>query len=295
MAFKSIPDFMTGMFGVHLQNFDYYNDYVIGNFVFAAQKPVIENAYTYEENGVLYCASGTQKGVYRYSYCLNNPLKYVGPSGQRWQDVDDWVERVVYGRTEVYYDRNVKSQADVDKKYGKNSGVKHLADGSIVGNGLYTVYYDLINNINGIIKDANGNIVNNDRNIFYGDGYILFAGVTDGSVNAATLHKNWFDNSSYIGPNNPKDYIGRDNYDYRPTWSPTEMAAYRHDKFYDALGAKGPLGAISQRTKCADLTLIKESKLIMNNPNVSASERRRAKSMYYGFSILDFLFKTTYR
>jgi RHS repeat-associated protein len=25
----------------------------------------------------------------RYSYCLNNPLKYVDPSGERWVDVDD--------------------------------------------------------------------------------------------------------------------------------------------------------------------------------------------------------------
>ncbi|MDR0206080.1 MAG: hypothetical protein LBI45_02325 [Bacteroidales bacterium] len=286
---------------LNLQVFDYYSYNVMRNFVFAEQKPVIQSTYTYEENGVYYCASGTEKGVYRYSYCLNNPLKYVDPTGQRWQDVDDWVERVVDGRTEVYYDRDVKSQADVDKKYGKNSGVKHLADGSIVGNGLYTVYNDLINNINGIMKDANGNIVNNDRNIIYGDGYILFAGVTDGSVNAATLHKNLF-GSSYIGPNNPQSYGNTtfgirptDNYDYRPTWSPTEMAAYRHDLRYDALNVKGIWGAISNRTKCADLILIQDCKQIMNDPNVSAYERSRASKMSTGFSIINFFFKTPHR
>ena len=72
---------MTGILGVHLQNFDYYHDYFIGNFVFNAPEPVIENVYTYEENGVLCCASATQKGVYWYTYARNCPLKYIDPDG----------------------------------------------------------------------------------------------------------------------------------------------------------------------------------------------------------------------
>ena len=55
---------MTGTLGFNLQIFDYYN--VIENFVFVESKPVIQNAYTYEENGVLYCASTTQKKVRNY-------------------------------------------------------------------------------------------------------------------------------------------------------------------------------------------------------------------------------------
>ena len=78
-----MPETLT----VHPQILDYYNYYVMCNYVVEAHKPVIQNAYTYEENGVLYCASATQKGVYRYSYCLNNPLKYTDPSGQTWYDV----------------------------------------------------------------------------------------------------------------------------------------------------------------------------------------------------------------
>ncbi|MDR0206084.1 MAG: hypothetical protein LBI45_02345 [Bacteroidales bacterium] len=66
---------------INLQVFDYYSYNVMRNFVFAEQKPVIQSTYTYEENGVYYCANGTEKGVYRYSYCLNNPLKYVDPTG----------------------------------------------------------------------------------------------------------------------------------------------------------------------------------------------------------------------
>jgi len=79
---------MTETLTVQPQNLDYYNYFVMCNYVFNEQKPVIENAYTYEENGVLYCASATQKGVYCYTYCLNNPLKYRDPSGNRF--VDTW-------------------------------------------------------------------------------------------------------------------------------------------------------------------------------------------------------------
>ena len=53
---------------VHPQNFDYYNYNVICNYCFEEPEPVIQNAYTYEENGVCYCASATQKGGYWYIY-----------------------------------------------------------------------------------------------------------------------------------------------------------------------------------------------------------------------------------
>jgi len=74
---------------VQPQIFDYYNFYVIQNYVFNEPVAVIENSYTYEENGVLYCASATEKGVYCYSYCLNNPLMYTDPSGQSYSPYFD--------------------------------------------------------------------------------------------------------------------------------------------------------------------------------------------------------------
>ena len=212
-----------------------------------------------------------------YVYCADNPVRLVDPNGE------DWVEREVEGRKEVYYDRSVKSQADVNKKYGESSGVRHLADGTKVGNGQYTVYNDHKGNKNGVVKDANGNTINPDRTIIYGKGYTLFAGVTDESVNAESLHNNMF-GSSYIGADNPKSYNGEDNYDYQPTWSPTEMAAYRHDKAYDAVGAEGVSGALlNQRTKCADQCLIYECKNIAKDPKTNASERSRAQKKRFWF------------
>jgi hypothetical protein len=67
---------------VHPQTFDYYSFYVIANLVLEEEKPVIQSAYAYEENGVYYCTSATQKGVYRYSYARNCPLMYTDPDGE---------------------------------------------------------------------------------------------------------------------------------------------------------------------------------------------------------------------
>jgi RHS repeat-associated protein len=226
-------------------------------------------------------------GLSPYLFCSNNPLNRTDMTGM----LDDWVQRTVDGVTEIYYDRDVQSQADVDEKYGANSGVTHLKDGTKVGNGQYAVYNDHVNNKNGVVKDANGNVVNNDRTILYGSNYTIFAGITDNSVNAETLHQNLFE-SSYIGPNNPQTYKENDSYDYQPTWSPTEMAALRHDKSYDAKNARGIWGAISRRTKCADLELIYDCNQIINNPNTSIFEKNRAQKMKTGFSTIVFLFKT---
>jgi len=52
------------------------------NYVFEEPEQVIQNGYVYEENGVLYCASATQKGVYCYTYARNNPLMYTDPDGE---------------------------------------------------------------------------------------------------------------------------------------------------------------------------------------------------------------------
>ncbi|MDR2971958.1 MAG: hypothetical protein LBU83_08530, partial [Bacteroidales bacterium] len=61
---------------------DYYNFCVIGNFVFEYEKPLISDSCEYEENGVLYCATGTEQGVYCYSYARNCPLMYTDPDGE---------------------------------------------------------------------------------------------------------------------------------------------------------------------------------------------------------------------
>jgi hypothetical protein len=122
--------------------------------------------------------------------------------------------------------------------------------------------------------------------IIYGSNFTIF-GTSDNSVNAETLHSNWI--GSYIGPNNPKDYSGDDSYQYKPVWSPTEMAAFNHDLGYDALGARGIGGALSPSTKCVDTRLIYDCQQVLKNPNSSPQEKSRARKIITGFSVINFL------
>jgi RHS repeat-associated protein len=223
-----------------------------------------------------------------YVYCANNPILFVDPDGK------DWIlRRTEDGVEEYYYDRSVTSQDEVNKKYGDDTGVLHISTGTkirVYNNDGDEIQYTFINdaekNKYGTVLDGDGKTMDNSQ-IIYGKHYTIF-GTTDKSVNAETLHKNMF-GSSYIGPNNPKDYRGRDSYQYQPTWSLTEMASYKHDLDYDALGSRGVGGVLSPKTKYADMQLIYECKQVLNNPNSSSQERSRARKIIAGFSIVNFV------
>ena len=132
VALKSIPHFMTGTATVLSQNFDYYNYYVICNCVFDEPEAVIQNGYTYEENGVLYCMSATQKGGYRYSYCLNNPLMLKDPTGQLYTWYVDGDNNVLLntkdGSNDIVRVANDKINDFKDYAQMYNSGMRDVFD-----------------------------------------------------------------------------------------------------------------------------------------------------------------------
>lgn len=132
----------------------------------------------------------------------------------------------------------------------------------------------------------------NNNEITYGGNYTIF-GTSNNSVNAETLHKNML-NSSYIGPNNPKTYGNgkpesiQDSYQYKPTWSPTEMAAYNHDLGYDGAGIKGIWGTLNPGAYCINMQLTADCYRVLKDPNSSSVEKTRARKIIAAFSLIDF-------
>jgi RHS repeat-associated protein len=92
---------------------------------------------------------------------------------------------------------------------------------------------------------------------------------SDGKNEFLDLHfENWFNNSIYIGPNNPEiiDSNGDDKADYRR--EPLDLmdaAALRHDKDYGLVRAKGFIGAVfDKNTILADIALVQRANTVIN-------------------------------
>ncbi|MBF0575448.1 hypothetical protein [Dysgonomonas sp. GY617] len=221
-----------------------------------------------------------------YVYVGNNPMNLIDPNGK------DWVYRVVDGVHEIYYDRSVRSQDDVNVKYGSDGGVTHLATGAtatISQNGEVTSQYTFSNDPNdtnqyGTVLDQNGNLMA-DNQIISGSGYHIF-GTSDDSVNAETLHRNLF-GSNYIGPNNPKKYVGDDSgddsYQFMPQ-SYNDAIAYMHDLGYDSKQAKGAAALFGANVYSEDrlLTLQARFGMFVGSPR----DRFDAGLMYIGFGAI---------
>ena len=215
-----------------------------------------------------------------YAYCGNSPVNLVDPSGM------DWVQRVYDSIMEFYYDRDITSQKDIDKKYGKNSGIKYVANNYqfVIDGESFIFKNDLHNNKDGYVLNNKG-ILDNSH-IYYGDSYTIF-GTTDNSVNAETLHKNYF-GTSYTGPNNPKNYIGFDSYQYFPR-NKSEYGSYIHDLIYEINNAKGIDGAIfntAPEVINADLFLAQYNYMNMINPQTPLLDRVRSALTAPLFSLI---------
>lgn len=209
-------------------------------------------------------------------------MNLIDPNGK------DWVYRVVDGVHEIYYDRSVRSQDDVNIKYGSDGGVTHLATGAtatISQNGEVASQYTFFNDPNdtnqyGAVLDQSGNLMA-DNQIISGSCYNIF-GTSDNSVNAETLHKNRF-GTSYIGEHNPKDYTGNWSYLFQPQ-SAAEWAAYYHDLGYDLENAAGGNDAfLNPNVYPADAALaLRSLKAVFANNSIADRGRAAVVGSLFG-------------
>jgi len=68
----------------------------------------------------------------RYSYCINNPLKYNDPTGNLGEDAEEDDGGVQHQDGTVTEEKDVNSQADLESKYGKESGNIYLGQATSV-------------------------------------------------------------------------------------------------------------------------------------------------------------------
>ena len=165
----------------------------------------------------------------RYTYCLNNPLRYTDPTGEDWI----YVRR---GATDFYfYDERIKNQDDVYKYYGEDSNIQYLGTTEFVyyssglSVGLLSDGSYIIENVK-YIGDYNFENLNIGDNRFVVDYSFWFF---DG---------NWY--GSYVGPNNPMNKLKDVSSYSKPPKDNLDYAAYLHDKAYDRHNAKGISGAL---------------------------------------------------
>ena len=96
------------------------------------------------------------QGFNRYSYCLNNPLKYVDPSGERWTDViDDYFNQ--YGKylgSDLAETDNIRIiKQETWDKYGANISYTGK-DGSTI------ISSDAANIISRVVSESNLSDIN---------------------------------------------------------------------------------------------------------------------------------------
>ncbi|MBL7712498.1 MAG: hypothetical protein JNL13_08550 [Chitinophagaceae bacterium] len=250
----------------------------------------------------------------RFSYCLNNPMKYTDPSGDQYN-----TSNYSYGYTASYGASGSYYGVPYSLSYSASFSTYNTSYLNTYNNGLFIQTYST--NIWGFnssqtFSASYGNmsaswsvnfsskiettaLVETKVNPYRLEGFRLnfdylknnietiSKSVTQNNtisgsmLDPKTLNRNWF-SSSYIGPYNPKDYKGKDNYDYIPK-SLGEYPAISHDKSYEKVGAYGITGVLfDTRTINADLQLFVESFGMFSSPYFDLKTRYQT----FGSSLL---------
>ena len=197
----------------------------------------------------------------RYSYCLNNPLRYTDPTGLKWL-MSKFGNEYFF-----FYDKRVDNVTDLFSNYKNHSDITILDDAIVTirdketGNIIdeFELFPDGSFTMNGDIQTQE-----------YNNNGLLHIGNTI-LTNSKTISNNY--HGSYLGSRNPKLTDGAYSYAVPPS-DLHDYFAFQHDLDYDKVGAQGKWDALFN-TNTLDADLLLASRM-SNSTSVNHS--------YWGYS-----------
>ena len=211
----------------------------------------------------------------RYSYCLNNPLKYVDQNGEVWLYSESC------GRTYYLFDEDINDNNDLRNKYGREANLNILDD-----SGYYLILLRNKNNdiLGNVGLTGNGCIyLNGQQVVDVNIGNVYFSNLKTYTFGNNVEAWNLFFRTFYVGPNNPQ-FNKSDTY-VLPPINELDEAAYQHDMDYDHLHVRGLCGVMSLKTLKADWNLTKRSFVAVHNyKNIYSPEHSAALCTTIAFS-----------
>ena len=214
----------------------------------------------------------------RYTYCLNNPLRYAGPTGMKWLMSEFGNEYF------LFYDSRVNDLMQLQDNYGFNSDISILDDDITViirdkETGETLNEFDLLPN-----GDFTMDGVNQTQE--YNNNGLLHIGSTN-YTNSKTISNNF--HGSYLGPHNP---MLKDNKGYSYAVPPQDLHdyfAFQHDQGYDLVGANGTFDALfNPNTVEADALLA--MKMLVNPDGSTSFWGPLTFGFFYNISLLKLWF-----
>ncbi len=188
----------------------------------------------------------------RYSYCLNNPLRFMDEKGEMW------VMACYRGELFFFYDYRVNNQQDIMVYYSNYTDIQIL-DGDV---NVYTINPETKEIVRSFTLYASGYFTLDGVRQYeeYNQKDLLHIGTSEITPLPEKKEKgkqssydfNW--HGYYLGPDNPKTNNGKYSYAVPPI-NYSDYGAFNHDGNYDNLRAEGLIGVLSLRTRCADLRL----------------------------------------
>lgn len=189
----------------------------------------------------------------RYSYCLNNPLRYADNTGKQW------VVACYRGEYFIFFDDRVNSQIELEACY-PNSFTIFTIEGDF---NVYIIDSETKEVTHSFTLYSSGYFTSNGERQFeeFNKDGLLHIGTSDitprQDAKGEDIPYNW--HGLYLGPDNPKTIDGNPSYAIPPL-DKLDYAAFKHDRRYDEKMARGIMGALfDTRTYDADWQLVKDS------------------------------------